>query len=305
MPRIRASAFIVLVALALGLASEVRAEKLAIGLVLTENRRRGIDDEALNAATEAFLLSRRFTVVEREALDGVFQEKGLKGFIGESQGADLGQTLGLDWIGLLSYSVDKVRDPEGQWIETYVLSVRLMDVDSARVVQTIDSKPATSPMVDGLQDRLQSAGKRLLFQKVEEMQALESLEDFVVADSMDAAGARLLENLLAAFPPEGYVIQVIGDREVVVDLGAGEGLREGDLLEVFTEEAPIIHPVTGREIPGRKVTRAMLKVLSVDTALSTCKVKNAEGPVEVGAVVRFKPKEGALGSIMNKLPFGR
>ncbi|HSL82210.1 MAG TPA: hypothetical protein VLF66_05505, partial [Thermoanaerobaculia bacterium] len=108
---IRASTFLVLLATFLSLAAEVRASDLKIGLVLTHRGRGEIDAKAIQVATEAFLFSRRFTVLERTGLDAVFQEKGLQGFIGGTDGtADLSYTQGLDWIGLLSYSVEQSRD---------------------------------------------------------------------------------------------------------------------------------------------------------------------------------------------------
>ena len=124
------------------LASQARAAPLKVGLVLGQ---RSYDSEteaaALNAATQAFLLSRRFTVVERKALDSIFQEKGLKGFIGDSEGADMSQTEGLDWIGILSYSREEVPAPKGGRQITYVLSLRMIEVRTAQVLHTIDSRP--------------------------------------------------------------------------------------------------------------------------------------------------------------------
>lgn len=266
----RLSTLLLLLAMLCGLAAGAGAEELKIGLVLEQDGRDEMNAKAVNAATDAFLRTRRFTVVERDALDSVFQEKGLKGFIGDAQGADIGQTLGLDWIGILSYSIDRHRDSNGDISYSYKLSVRMLEVASAQVVHTIDS----------------------------------SRETFTRAGSMATAGDRLLENLLATFPAQGYVIQRVAEDRVVVDLGTAQGVREGDKLEVFTHGEPMIHPVTGREIPGRKISLAVLKVLRVDTGLSTCKIKKAEGAVDIGDVVEFKGKDSTFGKLMDKLPFG-
>ncbi len=266
----RLSTLLLLIAMLCGLAAGAGAEELKIGLVLEQDGRNETDAKAINAATDAFLRTRRFTVVERDALDSVFQEKGLKGFIGDAEGADIGQTLGLDWIGILSYSIDRHRDSDGDVSYSYKLSVRMMEVESAQVVHTIDS----------------------------------AREAFTRAVSMASAGDRLLENLLAAFPAQGYVIKRVDEERVLVDLGTEQGVREGDKLEVFTHGESMIHPVTGREIPGRKITQAVLKVLRVDTGLSTCKIKKADGAVDVGDVVEFKGKDSTFGKLMDKLPFG-
>jgi hypothetical protein len=286
-----------------GFAADLRAEELKIGLVLGQDSRNDeLEAKALNAATEAFLLSRRFQVVEREALDSVFTEKGLKGFIGDAEGADIGQTLGLDWIGILTYAADPVEDPDGGYSYHYLLSVRMLDVASGAVLHTIDSRPESAKAARGLR----SIGERVVGRKLdyETRRDLGDVETVVVTDTMEDAGARLLQNVLETFPPQGYVIERVGKREVVIDLGAAQGLREGDTLEVFTHGPPIIHPVTGQEIPGREITQAQLKVTSVESQISTCKVKKADGPVDVGAEVRFVPKEGLVGRALDKLPFG-
>lgn len=283
---------------------DLRAQELKLGLVVGQQSwEHEIEARALNAATEAFLLSRRFQVVEREALDSVFTEKGLKGFIGDAEGADIGQTLGLDWIGILSYAIETVRDRDGRYTQSYLLAVRMLEVASGAVLHTIDSRAGDDRSARGLR----AAAERLIGNSLDrdDNRDLEAVEAAMLEeDSMQAAGARLLENILETFPPQGYVIQVVDDRRVVVDLGAAQGLREGDVLEVFVHGEAIIHPVTGREIPGREITQAELRVLSVESQISTCKVKKADGAVAVGAQVRFLPKEGMVDKALNKLPFG-
>jgi len=285
------------------LASQAGAEPLKIGLVLGQrpsNHER--EAAALNAATQAFLLSRRFTVVERAALDSIFQEKGLKGFIGDNEGAAMTDTEGLDWIGILTYTTETVRDPDGGRHETYVLSLRMIEVKTAQVLYTIDSREEESKQ-SGM---IRKLGHRMLGRHAgaEVQQVVGDMESLSAEDSFDAAGKRLLNKILETFPPEGYVIDVVDARRVVVDIGADQGLREGDFLEVYSIGPPIIHPVTGVELPGREIYEGKLKVLSVDSVLSTCKVKSSDGGVDVGARVRFEPKEGLIDRAINKLPFG-
>jgi hypothetical protein len=291
-------------ALLVGSAGGVRAEALKLGLVLGQQSwNHELEAKSLNAATEAFLLSKRFEVVERDALNTVLQEKALKGFIGDTEGAEIGQTLGLDWIGILSYAIETTPSTHGGSTKTYLLSVRMLEVASSTVLHVLDSRSEA----DTKESRgIRAASERLMGRKLDSQDSrdAEGVARLMDTDSMEAAGARLLENILATFPPQGYVIEVVGKREVVIDLGAAHGLREGDTLEVFMHGPPIIHPVTGREIPGREISQAELKVESVDSLISTCKVKKADGPVDVGAQVRFLPKEGLMGKALGKLPFG-
>ncbi len=299
----RTRTLIVTVALWCCVAAQARAELLKVGLVLGQQ---SYDHEteaaALNAATQAFLLSQRFTVVEREALKSVFQEKGLKGFIGDTEGADMTETEGLDWIGVLTYTTEDVPDPAGGLRKSYVLSLRMIEVRTARVLYTIDSRPDESKSAG----MIKSLSQRMLDRhgNADTKEALGDMENVMAVDSFDAAGERLLSKILETFPPQGYVIDVVSGHQVVVDLGADQGLRPGDLLEVFSIGPPIIHPVTGVEIPGREIFQGELKVQSVDTALSTCKVKSSKATVDVGARVRFEPREGLIDRAMGKIPFG-
>lgn len=303
MPLSRTRTSIVAAAIWCCLAGQAGAEPLKIGLVLGQKSYHHEDEAAaLNAATQAFLLSRRFTVVERQALDSVFQEKGLKGFIGDNEGAEMSDTEGLDWIGILTYTTETVRDPNGRRQETYVLSLRMIEVKTAQVLYTIDSRPEESKP-SGM---IRTFGHRMLGRHVgaDVQQVVGEMESMAAADSFDAAGERLLNRILETFPPEGYVIDVVNPRRVVVDIGADQGLREGDLLEVYSIGPPIIHPVTGVELPGREIYEGKLKVLSVDGVLSTCKVKSSDAGIDVGARVRFEPKEGLIDRAIDKLPFG-
>jgi len=136
---------ILAIALLCCLTGQARAAPLKIGLILGQrNDHSETDAAAINAATQAFLLSRRFTVVERESLDSVFQEKGLKGFIGDSEGAEMSETEGLDWVGILTYTREQVPGSGGGRRTEYVLSLRMVDVRTAQVLYTIDSRPEAS-----------------------------------------------------------------------------------------------------------------------------------------------------------------
>jgi len=283
----RSLTLLALVACLSCLAAEARAQDSKIGLVLVQRGRDDWNAKAVQVASDAFLRTRRFEVLERQALDKVFTEKGLKGFIGDSEGADIAETEGLDWIGLLSYSVEQGR--------MYQLSVRMIEVKSAEVLHTINSDRETQKSRT-LGDRFKATGARMFDREVDE-----TLGEEGTADNFEAAGERLLENLLAAFPAQGYVIQLMGERQVGIDMGTEQGRREGDSLEVFTYGPSIIHPVTGREIRGPEIVQAVLTVVSAEAGLSTCKVKKAEGSFDVGAVVRFTSDGASPGNrLMDK-----
>lgn len=238
------------------LTAPAQANKIRLGLILEKQNNDNLDEQILNSATTAFLSSKRFILAERERLDAVFDEKGLKGFIGDQEGSRLEETLGLEMLGLVSYSVSQQRNHSGEVEWGYTIAVRLTDVATGEVFATVDSKRP----------------------------------GIALAPSPMLAGDDLLDNLRGLFPPEGYVIQV-SEQKAVVDLGSTMGIEKGDILEVVELGPPVIHPVTGRELPGPESVVAVLKVERVNAELSTCRVKSADTGIEVGNQVRYKDKK--------------
>lgn len=251
--------------------------KIRLGLVLEETERpwneRKLDtigEQVINETTQAFLSSKSFIVAERQALQAVFQEKGLKGFIGDQEGSSLEETTGLEMLGLVSYAQGQRHDINGLPVETFNITVRLIDVATGEVFGTVDSKRPSVPL----------------------------------PSSIRKAGDDLRDNLRGMFPAEGYVIQLSG-QEAVIDLGATLGLKKGDTLEVIEQGESVLHPVTGRELPGPERTVAKLKVKRVDMELSTCQLKSVEGEVSVGSRVRFQDKTSVFDAIGRRMPWNK
>lgn len=248
---------------ALVVAGAAEADKLRLGLVLEQPEKqsrysRDLDVQAINAASQAFLRTRRFHLVEREELSRIFEEKSLKDVIGDSDNS-LFETWGMDMVGFVSYVQDRTVEPH-----TYVLTVRLADVETGEVLKTIDSvRPS-----------------------------------LVAPTSLPLAGDHLGANLRETFPPEGMVVRVLDDKKVVVDMGSGMGIREGDSLLLIQEGEPIIHP-EGHVLPGEKMEIGKLRVKKVSLQTSICNVRSAEVPVEVRQVVRY---EGQLEKLTRWIP---
>lgn len=279
----RAMVAALLFSVALGLGGPTAAHaRDKVGLVLAQHHRNKVlDDQAINVTTDAFLASRRFTVLEREALDSVMQEKSFKGFIGDSEGAEIGQLLGLRWVAMFSYTEEPYSGPGGGPSESYEISVRMIDVASGQVLYTITSRPDATD----LGERAEGKVKNWFSNRTGGLTAAHD-------PSLAGAGRRLLQSILTTFPPEGYVVEVIGQGEVVIDLGVDDGLSAGDMLEVFTVGEPFLHPITGEQLPGRTTVQGKLKVVDVRAGLSTCKIKNGAQSMAIGSRVRFQVPEG-------------
>ncbi len=233
--------------------SAATAAEFRVGLIMAETYRNQVEDQVLNHTIEAFLKSRRFSMVERDQLDAVIKEKGLQEFIGALTSGDASSGLeklnGIDMIGLVNYSIEQ--DPETR-VRTYWINVRLVNVETGNIAATVDSRrhgldEPTTPYI---------------------------------------ASGYLFENLRQQFPPEGNIVKVKGS-EVIVDLGTDVGIQKGDVLEII-EQGETLFGIDGRPLVGEETVLGQLKVLRVAVDVSTCKTKG-HAEAAYGAIVRLKP----------------
>jgi hypothetical protein len=243
-----------------------------LGLILGDPKHRDLDGEVLNATSAAFVASKRFTMVERRQLDAVLTEKDLQEFVGGQVNQKLTSVLGLDFVGVVGYSFDKVAGLDEVTRTRLIIDVRMIEVKTATIFATLDSA------------------------RTELVSAPETARE---------AGQGLFKSIREAFPPLGYVIQVEGNK-VVVDLGAEAGVKDGDVLEVVREGKQIVHPVTGVLLPAAMEIIGELKVVSASPAMSNCKVKSAKGgEVALANLVRLKGESSAWKSLLLKVPLAK
>lgn len=268
-------AVLLLLANALPGVAQVEKSLYKLGLISGEKEKRHenekerrLREEALNAATDAFVATRRFTMVERNQLDAIFTEKSLQEFIGGQVNNKLTDVLGLDLVGVVGYTVDVSKSPEGVPVTKCIIDVRLVDVKTAALLATVTSdRPSLV---------LPSSNPR-------------------------EAGQLLYKSIRDAFPPLGYVISVSG-KEVVIDLGSEAGLKKGDELELVQEGEMIIHPVTGKALSAPMKVIGELKVVTASPQVSTCKAK-AKGEVPLGSLVRLKGSRSLILDWAARVPF--
>lgn len=251
----------------LGLISDVKEKNH-----YENEKERRYREDVLTAANAAFVAARRFTMVERRQLDAVFTEKSLQEFIGGQVNNKLTDLLGLDLVGVVSYTVDVSKSPKGELKTKCSIDVRLIDVKTASILATLSSNnpELTSSLL------LPSSTPR-------------------------EAGELLYESIREAFPPMGYVVNVNG-KEVVVDLGSEAGLKDGDTLEIVTEGEQIIHPVTGKVLSAPMKVIGELKVVTASPQISTCKIKSRV-EVRPANIVRLKGTKSIFSKWFQRIPF--
>ncbi|MFH1539422.1 MAG: FlgT C-terminal domain-containing protein [bacterium] len=91
----------------------------------------------------------------------------------------------------------------------------------------------------------------------------------------------------AAFPLEGYVLKVMGDR-VYINLTRADGVREGSILTIIRLGDILIDPVTGGEIDQIKDKMGTIKVVDVRDTYSQAVIEQVIQPVQEGDIVTFK-----------------
>ncbi|HKH49905.1 MAG TPA: CsgG/HfaB family protein [Thermoanaerobaculia bacterium] len=231
-------------------------------------KERRLREDVLNAATDAFVATRRFTMVERKQLDAVFTEKSLQEFIGGQVNNKLTDVLGLDLVGVVGYTLDVSKSPKGEPVTKCIIDVRLVDVKTAALLATVTSD---RPSV------------------------------ILPSSTPREAGQLLYKSIRDAFPPLGYVVSVSG-KEVVIDLGSEAGLKKGDTLELVQEGEQIIHPVTGKVLSSPMKVIGELKVVTASPQVSTCKAK-VKGEVPVASLVRLKGSRSLFLDWAARVPF--
>ncbi len=251
---------------------QVEKTLFKMGLVLNGAKDRHFDGDVLNAATAAFVESKRFTMVERSQLNAVLTEKDFQEFIGGQVKQKLTTVLGLDYLGVVDYTSDKVTGLDNVKRPRLIINVKVIDVGTAAIFAT-----------------LESARPDLLS----------------VPENPRDAGLALFKSVREAFPPLGYVVQVEG-KKVMVDLGSEAGVKDGDVLEVVREGKQIVHPVSGKLLPAAMEVIGELKVISSSPAMSSCKVKSSKGgEIAVVNLVRLKKENSVWKSLLLKVPLAR
>jgi hypothetical protein len=197
----------------------------------------------------------------------VLTEKDFQEFLGGQVNQKLSDVLGLDFIGVINASEDKVEALDGKMQNRWILDVRLIAVRTAKVFATLKS------------ERI----------------------ELIQPSTIREAGQALFRSIRETFPPLGYVVALRG-KEVVVDLGSESGIRDGDVLEVVREGERLIHPVHGTELPSEMIVVGELKVKSSSPALATCKTSKGKN-FEVANLVRLKLKSTLWKQWILKIPF--
>lgn len=237
-------------------------------------------DAAYQVVTSLLVRLKRFEVIERAQIqavlgEGKFQASGL---VDDASAIELGRQLGATFVLLGSWTGNadqqtqrSITNQAGYQENTHFsasisIQLRMVDVKTGRILHTFEATGA--PLVplsiaDAVKTALKEAEKRL---------------------------DRAVRN---TYPLACIVLKSLSEKELLVDLGIGDGIQKGDLFCIFRRGEDIIHPRTGERIPGEKILLAEVEVVRVDERTSVVKIKKNEQklPFQPGQELEQKPRE--------------
>jgi len=237
-------------------------------------------DTIYQKVTSSFFKTRRFELMERAQLAAVLGEAKFQssGMVDDASAVDLGKQLGVKFVVLGSYSgdmthtVDKGTYSDGRAYENNYypakvsVSLRMVNVENGRIHETFEASGAAK----------EDSGTRS------------------ISSMMSDLTRKLDREISNKFPLSGYIIVVNSEKEAMIDLGKKAGVQTGDFFVIVERGQDIVHPVTGRVIPGKKVVVTELKVTSVDDETSIVKINGSKVPMKIGQIIESKPKEAGF-----------
>jgi tetratricopeptide (TPR) repeat protein/TolB-like protein len=198
--------------------------------------RDGFESVFTDQLSDALNTSGRVQVVERAIVAKLLQELNL----GSSQLADPAAALELGKVlsarlmvtGSLYYQADQ-----------YLLSLRLIDTQTTRIVKVIS---AELPGSDGADQDVRRLSRMIL--------------------------ATVMEQ----YPLQGYVVQADAG-QVVVNLGAAQGVVPGIRLDIVAESAPVQY--RGRQLQGLAKVIGQVEIVHVESDFCRARILHADRPV--------------------------
>jgi len=224
----------------------------------------------------AYFKTGRFRMIERKQLNAILKEGALqnKGIVDDSTAVTLGKQLGAKFVIIGSYNGNMARAAE--------IQEHLFSKDTRQVFF-----PAKLEV-------------RLRMVNTEDGAILEPL--IVTAAARDPQGSKAFDMLMDDFaraldheldvryPLRGYVIKLLSDQEVLADLGLAQGVAAGDVFLAVEQGPDVVHPVTGKLIPGERRVVCELTVADAGPESATLKLVSGHLGLKVGTVLQRKPR---------------
>ncbi len=264
--------FVFIFILSGNLIGEAAVKKVAIGrFVDGTNSRFG---ELACANLESIIFSgivqnKNFEVVERSNLDQVLRELGLQnsGIIDGEQAIEIGQMAGSDYM-----LMGTVINAEAVNFTNFIYDGLKGKVTfEMHLVDNRTGSVLSSELVSGTSSAMTSQQLNAITDTNYIKDRFRVNPDNLIADACQDVGGQIIERMNSLNPLTGIVVQV-NNKEVYLDLGYEDGVREKDKYTVYREGKPITNPVTGEIITVEKEKLAVLEIKKVQMGYSIAEI---------------------------------
>ncbi|MBI2372529.1 MAG: phosphate/phosphite/phosphonate ABC transporter substrate-binding protein [Deltaproteobacteria bacterium] len=109
-------------------------------------------------------------------------------------------------------------------------------------------------------------------------------------ESIDGVVKQVASEIAAEEEVAGFVLKVRNTENVTLDLGALQGVHPGDVLKLYREGEPLVHPVTGKPLGTEEIVLGEVVAVRTTADTSFGKVTGASEVIREGFRVRTLSK---------------
>jgi len=245
------------------------------------------------------LLVGHFNLVEREKIEQVMAERNLGTPDAVERMTGLGKLLGADYVAfgnaIASLSRPEIKQTSHRgkkdrfygriWNEVSAnaeVSLKIVSVSNgvmlyagkknARTDDQRDQRVYDDEEVFKRDSTIQAVGS-VIGQVVDHFSGLEDRYSLLAGGALDQAVAGFRLELISRFPQYGEILQILSNKEVLINLGSAYGIQPGHTLIVWSESQELRDPKTGLQVTPKE-QKGVLKVTKVTSGL-TCVAKGS------------------------------
>ena len=235
-----------------------------------------------NQLTRALHDSSNYTVVERNQLSAAMKEIGFQmtGAVDPNKTIQVGKMLGVQYSVISKVSVAKLTNNKDRIILGTLLGLGMGNTNSNNNMEKFVAQIAVDiKFIDN------ETGEIVLMTQVQGEKGGETAQA-VLNEACKVAADDFLAQIQKNNPFTATILEAYGE-EIYIDAGSDAGLHEGDILEIFKEDAPITN-MEGKIIAVRSTTLGRIQVQSVYPEYSICRLvsRSSYDPITRGVSVK-------------------
>ena len=232
--------------------------------------------------TRALLDSSNYTVVERNQLSAALKEIGfqMSGAVDPNQSIQVGKMLGVQYSVISKVSIAELTNNKDKIILGTLLGLGMGTGTTPNMEKFVAKVAVDIKFIDN------ETGEIVLVTQVKGEKGGDS-EDSVLSEACKIAADDFLNQIQKKNPITAMVLDAYGDNEVYIDAGSDAGLHEGDILEIFKEDAPIKN-MEGKIIAVKSISLGKIQVQTVYPEYSICRVISRSSYETIGRGVSAK-----------------